>query len=1238
VINMVSRTNRLKTPYKGHGQHIVQNHLPLAVPTTEKTSVKDNNPALSYVKNLKKLNLSEIIDKQNLKPILEDMARITGTSVAILDLNGKTVFATAWQEICTKFHRTHPETKQNCMESDSTLHAHVEDGTIQICKCKNNMQDVSTPIIIGNKRLGSLVIGQFLFDDDIFDKNLFISQARKYGFDEKAYLSALDKVPRYNRGKIYELMHFYSKLIKLISSLSISNAELANTLIERDVLLNSLQESENKYRLLVENLQEGILRINNETKILFVNSRMAEMLDYSKSEMLGKQLYSFMNNRKGKINKISLVSIKKSIKAQHDLEFIRRDGSRLYAMLSSTPIMDNGSGLIEAIIGVQDITERKLAEEALAEEAFRRRILFEQSRDGIVVMDENGKVYEANQQFADMLGYSLEEIRSLYVWDWDTQWQRQQLMEMIRTVNEKGDHFETYHRRKDGTTVDVEISSNGAFIGGKKLILCVCRDITKRKLVEQAVQQSENKLKSVFNTAPIGIGITNNLIIKEMNNQLCEITGYTREELLGKNVRILFDSEEHFHTAKDETTIKLSKKGIATFEARSVRKDGKIIQVLINLAKLDTSDPTSDSIFTVLDITERKNTEEALQQDEAKLKSIFETAPTGIGITVDRVFTELNPTFCDITGYSKQELIGKNSRILYQSDRDYTEIGLRLDKLIAQNGTATVEGIYKRKDGTLINVLIKGTVVNYDNSTTARVFTIVDITEQKMMEKALRDSAEQMETTFSHMQTGIIIIDAETHKIVDVNPVAVELIGTEKENIIGRKCHKFICPSEFNKCPITDLGQIIDRSERELIKNNGERIPILKSVTSFSYKSRKHLIENFIDISERKKIDDERQRVEKLESIGLLAGGIAHDFNNILTGILGNISLAKMTLKPDTDIYDIIQDAEKASLKAKDLTHQLLTFSRGGAPVMKTTSISEILEHTATFVLRGSNVRCTFSIPDDLWNAEIDEGQISQVINNLIINAQQSMPGGGLIELIAENIDDNDRHGLDTGLPLKNTKYIKITVKDHGIGIPQDHLAKIFDPFFTTKQKGSGLGLATSYSIIRRHNGYINVSSRIGEGTTFYVYLPATENKTVQKKTVNRVYSPGIGRLLVMDDEEIVRQVAKRTLKFMGYENVDFAVDGAEVIEFFNKARSEGNPYTLIILDLTVPGGMGGEETMKELLKIDPEVNVIVSSGYSNEPVMSEYKKYGFKGAVIKPYTIEQLQKAIHSIMAKNGQ
>jgi CheY-like chemotaxis protein len=301
--------------------------------------------------------------------------------------------------------------------------------------------------------------------------------------------------------------------------------------------------------------------------------------------------------------------------------------------------------------------------------------------------------------------------------------------------------------------------------------------------------------------------------------------------------------------------------------------------------------------------------------------------------------------------------------------------------------------------------------------------------------------------------------------------------------------------------------------------------------------------------------------------------------------------------------------------------------------VTKLDSLTELLKDTASFALSGSNVKCRFSIPADLWHAEIDSGQISQVIHNLVVNAQQSMPAGGTIELKAENIALGKTQSLGRGLPLKAGDYIRVAVTDHGTGIPRDHLGKIFDPFFSTKHNGSGLGLATSFSIARQHGGHLSVESEMGLGSTFYLYLTASAQTSTPKYKKEAIKAAGKARILVMDDEEAVREVAGRMLKHIGYPDIEFAADGAEAIKLCKAALESGNPFNVVILDLTIPGGMGGKETVKKLLKIDPGVRAIVSSGYVDDSVLARYNEYGFGGMVAKPYTITELGKALQDVM-----
>jgi len=338
-----------------------------------------------------------------------------------------------------------------------------------------------------------------------------------------------------------------------------------------------------------------------------------------------------------------------------------------------------------------------------------------------------------------------------------------------------------------------------------------------------------------------------------------------------------------------------------------------------------------------------------------------------------------------------------------------------------------------------------------------------------------------------------------------------------------------------------------------------------------------------------------------------------------------------MHLNPKDKIHGRLIEAENASLRAKDLTAQLLTFSRGGAPVKEYVhTLGDLIRYTANFAVSGSKVKCEYDFEDRIWPAEIDEGQISQVIHNLIINADQAMPEGGKINIKLQNTCFNGSKGFNS----HEGNYIRITIEDSGIGMTEELKKKIFDPYFTTKQRGSGLGLTTVYSIVKNHGGHINVNSEIGVGTGFEVYIPAAKEIVSEHETTPNV-PKGEGKILVMDDEETVRKVAGEMIRHLGY-TVDYAADGKEAVEKYVSAKETGSPFDAVMIDLTIPGGLGGREANRRLLEIDPQVKTIVSSGYFNDPVMSEYNKYGFKGVITKPYRIDELSRTIHSVLNGN--
>jgi len=384
-----------------------------------------------------------------------------------------------------------------------------------------------------------------------------------------------------------------------------------------------------------------------------------------------------------------------------------------------------------------------------------------------------------------------------------------------------------------------------------------------------------------------------------------------------------------------------------------------------------------------------------------------------------------------------------------------------------------------------------------------------------------------------------------------------------------------------------------------------------------------------------KREEDELQKIRNLESIAALSGGIAHDYNNLLTVIIGNISLIQSYIEPDDMISHLLDEALEASMTAKSLTQKLITFSRGGAPIMETASIAPVIKSATEFTLSGSNIKCEFSIPDDLWLVHIDKTQIGHVIHNLVMNAREAMPSGGIIKVIAENVNIADKTRV-----LEKANYVKISIIDQGIGISKEILDKIFDPYFSTKdmgtQKGMGLGLSICHSIIKQHNGNIVAESAAETGTTLHFYIPASEETNVAQKPLKAPEKEklvlGKGRILVMDDEKMVIKITGHILNRLGYE-ASFSKDGTQAVEMYKKAMESGSPFDVVILDLTVRGGMGGKEAIKKLIEIDPKIKAIVSSGYSNSPVMTSYKDYGFIGVIAKPYNINELSKKLNEVL-----
>lgn len=500
---------------------------------------------------------------------------------------------------------------------------------------------------------------------------------------------------------------------------------------------------------------------------------------------------------------------------------------------------------------------------------------------------------------------------------------------------------------------------------------------------------------------------------------------------------------------------------------------------------------------------------------------------------------------------------------------------------------------------------------------------IRELAERNQARAALQESAQTMINILEKTTDGFFAVDSEW-KLTYVNAEAEVMVGRKRDELLGGLLWERF-PELIGSVSQTNYERVM--AEKVAIEFEASDSSGKTWFEVHAYPSNGGISVFFRDISERKKTESERLTTSKLESLGTLAGGIAHDLNNILTVISGNIGLAQIEAPADSgSLLGFLSKAGQAAQHAAHLSSQLLTFSKGGAPLKKIVSVGELLERSAEFALYGSNLRADFDLAVDLWKAEVDAGQIEQVVNALMLNAREAMPHGGTVRVRARNVvlEENANAVLSAG------RYIKVSITDRGTGIAEELRNKIFDPYFTTKPTGTGLGLAISYSVVKKHGGLLLLENSSAEGSVFAFYLRATEHAvaTPEARAAGRPFHYNHQRILVMDDEAAIRELTSQLLGTLGYE-VTAVPDGLEAVRLYERALRRGEHFQAVILDATVRGGMGGVATIERLRSMDPKVNAIICSGYSDEAALSEFLAYGFRGALPKPFTRSELADAL---------
>jgi len=873
-------------------------------------------------------------------------------------------------------------------------------------------------------------------------------------------------------------------------------------------------------------------------------------------------------------------------------------------------------------------TGLKKTKEKLEHQKKHLESLIKYSSLAIVTLDEGHNIISCNRDFEKLFQFKKSEIVGKNLDELITG--QQHLEDAVSYTKEtlRGTEIHGYgeRKRKDGTNIYVEIFGVPVVIDGKLVgAYGIYQDISERK-------QAEELFRILFDRSPVGLFIIQDRKFKLINPQFLKLTGYKGDEFLGKD-SLAFILPEDRNIVRENTIKMLKEKLTLPFELRVINETGETRWIEQTITSIHYNGRPAVLGYYV-DISERKLVEKELRKSEERYRMIFEQSPLGI-IHFDQkgVIVDCNKKFVEIMGSSRKKLIGFNMLKSLRDKKMLSAVEAALSK-----GTGYYEGDYLSVTGGKLTPMraIYNRITPEDGSFLGGLSLYEDITERKRAEEELRDSEERLKTILDSLQAGIVCINAETHIIVDANPAAIEMIGAPKNQIIGHVCHKYICPAEKGKCPITDLGQEVDNSERTLLTATGAEVPILKTATPILLNGQAHLLDIFIDITEKKKLEAQLQQAQKMEAVGTLAGGIAHDFNNILQAIFGYTQILLMGKEPSNPDYEKLEAIEKSAQRASDLTKRLLIFSRKVESKLRPVDLNNEIEQVSQMLERTipKMINIELHLSEDINIINADPAQIEQIMMNLGVNARDAMPEGGSMIFETENVILAEEY-CKTHLGSKPGQYVKLSISDTGQGMDKETLRHIFEPFYTTKDigKGTGLGLAMVYGIVKSHSGYIMCYSEPDEGTIFKIYFPIIEKepKRVESKKEKVPIKGGNETILLVDDEEAIRELAEDILTRFGY-TVLMASDGETALEIYREKKEEIN---LVILDIIMPG-MGGRKCLEELLKMNPKSRIIIASGYSINGPAKKVLEAGAKGFISKPYDMRGMLQTVRKILDKD--
>ncbi len=1056
------------------------------------------------------IELESIINAIEIQSIMDDFYCLTGMGTAVLDLKGRVIEATGWQDICTKFHRVNQNTLKNCTESDLFLAKNLKPGEYVEYKCKNGLWDVVTPLYVGTKHLGNIFTGQFFYDDEQVDEAFFIKQAEKFEFDKDLYMDAFHRIPRYNRETIKNLMSFLVKFTTYISKTSLAKIQLE-----------------------------------------------------------------------------------------------------------------------------KEAFERKQAEEALRESEKKYRTLFDMESDAIALIDvETGNMLEVNKAFISLYGYSREKVLQMKNTDFS--------IEPDKTKKATQEHKKVipirWHKKKDGTVFPTEIAANIFNNQGKDVHIAAIRDITERNKTEEHL----NFLSSITERLSDSILVTNNNFeITYINKAFEKLYGYSLAELKGKTPDIL-NAEPAKEKIQQELYETVARGETFLGESLNKKKDGSEFYCEYKVMPLKNKDNEIYAYTGIQrDITERKETEDKLKDNQNFLDSILDQSPYPTWISDTKgTMIRANPALKKVLNLSDEQLIGKYN--VFQDDQIEPHI-IKMVKDTLENGKtnnfeldwigekAGIDGIEKGS-----RVYCEGTIFpihDQKGDITNAVITYKDSTEKKQAEEEIL----RFKIMSDNANYGSAIADLDG-SIIYINDYFAGIHGYAAKELIGKNLNIF-----HNKEQLLMINRLYEKllatgsyelSEVWHVHKYGAEFPMLMSGVVINDKNDKpqYLSATAIDISDRKKLELQLQQSQKMETIGTLAGGIAHDFNNILFPIVGYTEMLLEEIPEDSSLRDSLEEIFTGTMRASDLVKQILTFSRQDSNQIKLIKIQPIIKEALKLI--RSTIPTSIEINQDIRNdcgiIKADPTQIHQIVMNLATNAYHAMEnddGELKVSLNEIKLDELDVLGPDMPPGI----YACLTVADTGIGIDEDITEKIFDPFFTTKEtgKGTGMGLSVVHGIVKNAGGSIHVYSELGKGTEFHVYLPVVKSYFEQQKaqTTEAIHG-GTERILLVDDEDAIIRMEQQMLERLGYQ-VDTRSSSVEALEAF---RAGPKKFDVVITDMAMPN-MSGDKLAAELIKIRPDIPILLCTGFSEKISEERAVSMGIKDVLMKPIVRADLSSKIRKVL-----